>query len=36
VLEKAGLKHQGWVPKGIVRPQISSDPRPACVYTRDR
>lgn len=36
VLEKAGLKHQGWVPNGIVRPQISSAPRPACIYTRER
>jgi ribosomal-protein-alanine N-acetyltransferase len=36
VLEKAGLKHRGWVPNGIVRPQIASAPRPACIYTRDR
>jgi RimJ/RimL family protein N-acetyltransferase len=36
VLEKAGLQHDGWVPNGVIRPQISGIPRPACVYLRRR
>lgn len=36
VLEKAGLQFRGRAPRDIPRPQISTIPRPACLYERLR
>ena len=34
VLEKLGLAREGLTPRGIVRPNISNEPRATCVYAR--
>ena len=36
VLEKAGLLYEGLLPTGVVRPNISTVPRAACVFGRNR
>ena len=36
VLEKAGLLYEGLLPTGVVRPNISTVPRAACLFGRNR
>lgn len=36
VLEKAGLRLEGLVPSGMVRPNLSPDPRDACFFAASR